>query len=84
MSAESKQFMDAAIEAHFASESEGALVSGYVLQIFGSSIDDLEEHGTRTLREVAEGQNFITSMGIGAYMQTTLKGSLFEDIDDDD
>lgn len=83
MSLETKYAMDAAIEAHFADECEHALVTGYILQLFGSSIDDLEDDGIRTLREVAEGQNFITSLGIADYVSQTIRHAITETADDD-
>jgi hypothetical protein len=74
--ADTKQLMDAAIEAHFAETCEGALVTGYVLQVFGNSVVDLEDESIRTLREVAEGQNFITTLGIADYVSQGVRRSI--------
>lgn len=73
---DSKADMDAAIEAHFAEVCEGALVSGYVLQVFGNNVGDMEDESIRTLREVANGQNFITTLGIADYVSQGVRRSI--------
>lgn len=87
MSAETKADLDAAIEAHFTAESDGALLGGYVLQMFGSNVDDIESAGVRMLREVPATQNIVTTLGLVDYARTTLADSLsgvwIEDEDDD-
>ncbi|SIN72722.1 hypothetical protein [Agromyces cerinus] len=87
MSLETKTALDAAIDAHFADETDGALVSGYILQLFGSSFDDLDQGQVSVLREVAEGQNFITSLGIADYISQTIRHTVTETVyfgDDED
>lgn len=76
MTAETKADMEAAIERHFTSESDGALLGGYILQAFGSNVGDIEEAGVRTLREVPDTQNIVTSIGLVHYAETTLSGQL--------
>jgi Xaa-Pro aminopeptidase len=59
--ADTKQAMDAAID---------------VLQVFGNNVGDLEDESIRTLREVAEGQNFMTSLGIADYISQGVRRSI--------
>jgi hypothetical protein len=84
MSAETKAAMEAAIAEHFAAECSGALLGGYVIQAFGSTVEDIDDAGVRTLREVPDTQNIVTTMGLIAYMSTTTNDMLAWGADDDD
>ena len=84
MSAETKASMDAAIAAHFEAECDGALLGGYLIQAFGSNVDDIQDAGIRTLREVPDTQNIVTSLGLADYARTTLKDALLSWGGDDD
>jgi len=71
-----KHVMEEAIQAHFASECSGAMLSGYVVQAFGSNVEDIEDAGVRTLREAPDTQNIVTTMGLAEYLRTTVKDQL--------
>jgi hypothetical protein len=84
MSAETKAEMEAAIERHFSSECDGAMLQGWMLQAFGSNVDDIEYAGIRTLREFPETQNVITTMGLAEYAKVTVADQIVEVWDGDD
>jgi microcompartment protein CcmL/EutN len=81
---DTKAAMEDAIQAHFAAECSGALMSGYVIQMFGSNVEDIQEAGVRTLREVPDTQNIVTTMGLISYMKVTTNDMLAWGADDDD
>lgn len=84
MSESTKRDMEDAIQAHFASECSDALLSGYVIQMHGSNVEDIEDAGVRTLREVPDTQNIVTTMGLIAYMNTTTNDLLWGASEDDE
>jgi hypothetical protein len=73
MSDATKTAMDEAIAAHFADEMDGALVHCYLLQIGGESMDDMTNNQWSALRATAEGQSFITTIGLCAYVTRNLE-----------
>ena len=83
MSDSTKAALDEAIAAHFADEHDGALVTGYVVQMMGKGFtlsDDDEK--TRMLRAIAEQQGIITTLGLADYMRLHLQGYALEPDDD--
>lgn len=69
MSAETKAALDAAIAAHVADVSDGAILTGYVLQVRAQGFTDPEDgEMVRLPRMIAEGQDFIVTMGLIAYL----------------
>jgi len=65
MSDTTKAALDDAIAAHFADEQDGALVTGYVLQVQGQGFAvAADEEQTRMLRSIAEQQSIITTLGL--------------------
>lgn len=77
MTDDTKTALEEAIQAHFAAEYEGAMVTGYVIQMFGSTADDIEEASIRTLREVPETQNIVTTLGLVRFAARTVESQLF-------
>jgi hypothetical protein len=77
MSDETKQVLEAAIEAHFANECDGAMVGGYMLQVFGSTVDDINDAGIRMLGEVPDTQNIVTTMGLADYARQNFSNRVF-------
>lgn len=74
MSAETKAALDAAIAAHVADVSDGAILTAYVLQTRAKGFTD-EDDGdkVRVNRMVAEGQDFITTMGLAAFLDENMR-----------
>jgi hypothetical protein len=79
MSDSTKAALDEAIAAHFADVQDGALVTGYVLQVQGKGFTDVDDdHKTRMLREIAEGQGIITSLGLVDWLRLRMQGFAIE------
>jgi hypothetical protein len=71
--------LDEAIRAHFADEHDGALVTGYVLQIMGKGFTDpSDDEKTRMLRAVPDQQGIIVTLGLIDYMRTHLQSSALD------
>lgn len=84
MSAETKRQLEEKIAAHFADEHEGAMLTGYMLQAFGSTVEDIDDASTRLLTEVPETQNIVTTMGLAAYARENFSNRVFSWSGDDD
>jgi hypothetical protein len=78
MSAETKAALDAAISNHFAEVMQGAMVSGYVMQIAGESLEDMDANQWSTLREASDEQPFLTTLGLCTYLARSLDAILTE------
>lgn len=79
MSDETKAAMDEAIAAHFSDEWEGAIVTGYVLQLCGVTSDDIEAGDqTSYMREVHDGQPSHASLGLLNYSHSQLLHAMSE------
>lgn len=78
MSAETKTALDNAVSAHFQDVMQGAIVTGYLLQIAGESIEDLDANQWSALREVADNQPFLTTLGLSAYTVRSLEAQMME------
>lgn len=79
MSDSTKAVLDEAIAAHFSDEQDGALVTGYVLQVQGQGFtetDDAEQ--TRMLRTIAEHQGVIVTLGLIDYLRLHMQGFALE------
>ena len=75
MSDTTRNALDEAIAAHFADEQDGAIVTGYVLQIMGKGFTHHDEDDkTRMLRAVADQQGIITTLGLIDYTRLHLQG----------
>lgn len=79
MSDLTKQVMDDAIAAHYADEMDGAIVSAYVLQIVGGTLENYDEGEQSYFRCIAEGQPFLSTLGLAHYMQLRLADSATRD-----
>lgn len=78
MSAETKSALDDAIAAHFQDVMQGTIVTGYLLQISGESIEDLNANQWSALREVSDGQTFLTTLGLSSYVSNSLAAQMME------
>lgn len=72
MSDQTKQAMDEAIAAHYADEMNDAIVSAYVLQVVGGSIEDYDHGQQSYFRCIQEGQAFLSTLGLAHYLHTNL------------
>lgn len=80
MSDRTKTALDEAIAAHFADENDRAIVTGYVLQVQGQGFTDASDGDqVRLARMVAEGQTFITTLGLTDWMRIHLQAQAFDD-----
>jgi hypothetical protein len=80
VSDQTKADLDAAIAAHFADEQDGAIVTGYALQVQGTGFtDERDGDRVRMLRALAEGQNYITTLGLIDWMRVTAQAGIFDD-----
>jgi hypothetical protein len=79
---DTKQALDDAISDHFATVCGGAIVNGYVLQIAGESMEDMDLNQWAALRETADGQSFVMTLGLVAYATRSLEVSMSERADD--
>ncbi|MBF4602820.1 hypothetical protein [Curtobacterium sp. VKM Ac-2884] len=79
MSAETKAALDQAVAAHFADEQDGAILTGYVLQAKGQGFTDGDNDRTRLLRAIAEGQDYITTLGLVDWMRIVAQRTALED-----
>lgn len=83
MSDSTKAALDEAIAAHFADEQDGALLTGYVLQVQGQGFTDSDDGDkTRMLRAIAEQQGVIVTLGIVDWLRLHTQ-SFALDPDDD-
>jgi hypothetical protein len=82
VSASTKAALDEAIAAHFADEQDGALVTGYVLQVQGQGFTDTDDDKTRMLRAIAEQQGVIVSLGLVDWLRLHMQGFAIEPDDD--
>lgn len=82
MSAQTKAALDAAIDAHIADESNGGIVTGYVLQTQYTDMAFLEERMTGYLRMVHETQDFTTTLGLIHYMRGTVENAMHNEASD--
>ncbi|UOR02084.1 hypothetical protein MUN77_01750 [Leucobacter allii] len=83
MSDATKTALDEALAAHVADECEGAIVTGYVLQVQYTDMDLINDQMTGYLRIVGENQNFTTTLGLAHYMSGQLNASMLPRGDDD-
>lgn len=84
MSDQTKAALDQAIAAHFGDSWEGAIVTGYVLQMCGLTMDDIENgQQTSYFREVAENQPSHVTLGLLDYSHTMFRYAIntYEDSD---
>lgn len=79
MSAETKAALDQAVAAHFADEQDGSILTGYVLQAKGQGFTDEDSDRTRMLRAIAEGQDYITTLGLVDWMRIVAQRTALED-----
>lgn len=79
MSDATKALMDSAIAAHYADEMEDAIVSGYVIQIIGGNLEDYDAGQQSYFRCIAEGQPFLTTLGLAHYLNLRLSNSALGD-----
>lgn len=78
MSAETKAALDTAIANHFADVMDGAMVAGYVMQIAGESLEDMDLNQWSTLREASDEQAFLTTLGLATYLARSLDRLMME------
>lgn len=84
MSDTTKAALDEAIAAHFADEQDGALVTGYVLQVQGQGFTEVDDDSTtRFLRAIAENQGVVVSLGLVDWLRLHLQGFALEPDDED-
>lgn len=77
MSADTKAALDEAIAAHFGDAWDGAILTGYVLQMAGVTADDIQDgEQTSYFREVAEGQPSHVTLGLLDYSHTMFRHNL--------
>lgn len=77
MSEQTKAALDQAITAHFGDGWNGALLTGYVLQMAGVTADDIENgQQTSYYREVAESQASHVTLGLIDYAHTMFRAAL--------
>lgn len=79
MSAQTKASLDEAIAAHFADEQDGAILTGYVLQAKGQGFSAEDSDRTRMLRAIADGQDYITTLGLVDWMRIVAQRTALED-----
>lgn len=79
MSDKTKAALDEAIAAHFADEQGGAILTGYVLQAKGQGFAAEDSDRTRMLRAIAEGQDYITTLGLVDWMRIVAQRTALED-----
>ncbi|WP_065962381.1 hypothetical protein [Curtobacterium sp. UCD-KPL2560] len=83
MSEQTKAALDEAVAAHFADEQDGAILTGYVLQAKGQGFtEDDDSNQVRLLREFANNQDYITSLGLVDWLRLALHHNAFGDEDD--
>jgi hypothetical protein len=82
VSDQTQQALRDAIAAHFNDECDGALISGFVLQIVGGSLEDYDHRQSQFLREIAEGQDYVKSLGILRYATLAQEAAMFDSADD--
>lgn len=75
--------MEAAIAAHFASECENAILSGFVLQCAGQSLERLEAQQTTMLWDTMDGQPVYVSLGLARALTLNIDGHHNQSEDDD-
>lgn len=83
MSDATKDALDEAIAAHFADEMGGAIVQGYLLQIAGDSLEDMERNLWSAFRATPDGQAFITTLGLAHYSVRSLEILMTENTRDE-
>lgn len=84
MSVDTKAALDNAIAAHFGEAWDGAILTGYVLQMAGVTTADIEDgEQTSYYREVAEGQASHTTLGLLDYSHSMFRHNLTQRSDDD-
>jgi hypothetical protein len=79
MSELTKTVLDAAIADHYADEMDGAIVSGWVLQVVGGSLDDYDQGQQCYYRSVQEGQSFLMTLGLAHFMAVSLDAAVLDD-----
>jgi hypothetical protein len=79
MSAETKAALDEAITAHFTDEQGGAILTGYVLQAKGQGFTDEDNERTAMLREIPDGQDYITTLGLIDWVRIVAQRQALED-----
>jgi len=79
--AETRAALEKAIQDHFGELTEGAITTGYVLQIIGNTIEDLDQRRFRHVRMVMPGQNAITTIGIVDWLHATAHTDLINSRD---
>lgn len=89
MSDATKAALDAAIHDHFADawdDEGGCIVTGYVLQVTGQTIRDMDVSGGRSsyMRAIAENQHPAMSVGLATYLSAACEAALLPDFDEDD
>lgn len=82
MSTETKNALDNAIAAHFEDEHDGAIISQYVIQMAGGSLEDYDEKRTAYLRETADSQPLHASIGLARLMAVKFEELLYTEDDD--
>lgn len=83
MSDATKAALDDAIAAHFADVCDGALVNGYVLQISGETVADLDQNRWTALREYSDTQSPMTSLGLIEYARAAHRAEMIGGTDDE-
>jgi len=84
MSAETKDALDEAIAAHFGTEWDGAILTGYILQMSGVTSEDIESGEQHSyFRETANGQAAHVTLGLLDYSHTTYRAALSREAFDD-
>jgi len=79
MSDQTKAALDEAIATHFADEQDGAIVTGYVLQVQGQGFTDEDEDSTRMSRELLDGQTLPLTLGLIDYARVRVQAFAAED-----
>jgi hypothetical protein len=79
VSAETKAALDHAVAVHFADEQDGAILTGYVLQAKGQGFSAEDSNRTRMLRAIADGQDYITTLGLVDWMRIVAQRTALED-----
>lgn len=73
MSAETKAALDAALQAHIADETNGSIVTGYVLLASNQDIEKLDQEVTGYWREVYTHQAMHTTVGLAVLLADQLR-----------
>jgi len=79
MTAATKAALDTALADHFADAWDGAMLTGWVIQMAGVNAEDIGVGGqTSYYREVADGQPSHVTLGLLEYATTMFRGDLLE------